>query len=68
MDAHPGTLIATGKPALTEKMSIVMELPGKSHKNKISIRIGDIKDSIKRFLNRGIRAIRIRQNPCSELS
>ena len=41
MDAHPGTLIATGKPAPTEKMSIVAELPGKSH-NKISIRIGDI--------------------------
>ena len=41
MDAHPGTLIATEKPATTEKMNIVTELPGKSH-NKISKRIGDI--------------------------
>ena len=42
MDVHLGSLIATEKPALTEKMNIVTELPGKSHKNKISIRIGDI--------------------------
>ena len=52
MDAHLGSLIATGKPALTEKMSIVTELPGKSH-NKISISIGDISRFNHTFLKQG---------------